>query len=178
MKKAFKIGGLVIGLLLLLVLGGGLLLKPEYRVERSLLIKAPAERVYAELDSAAGWQRWGVWYRRDPQMQQTASGPARGVGARWDWISGSEGNGSITLTAAEPARRVAYSFQMEGFAASSGELRLEGEGDGTRVIWLMQGSMGGNPVARWMALFLDRMVGPDFEAGLRNLQQLTEAKAS
>jgi uncharacterized protein YndB with AHSA1/START domain len=178
MKKALKIGGLVIGLLLLLVLGGGLLLKPEYRVERSLLVKAPAERIYAELDSAAGWQRWSVWYRRDPALQQTVSGPAQGMGARWAWVSKTEGNGSLTLTAAEPQRRIAYTLQIEDFAPSTGELRLEPEGEGTRVIWLMQGSMGGNPIARWMGLFLDRMVGPDFEAGLANLQQLTEAKAS
>ena len=44
---------------------------------RSVLVKAAPERIYAQIDSAAGWQRWGVWYRRDPQMQQSSSGPAQ-----------------------------------------------------------------------------------------------------
>ena len=38
----------------------------------------------------------------------------------------------------------------------------------------MNGNMGRNPVYRWMALFMDRMVGPDFEAGLANLKALAE----
>jgi hypothetical protein len=35
--------------------------------------------------------------------------------------------------------------------------------------------MGGNPVNRWFGLFMDRLVGPDFEAGLGNLKRVAEA---
>lgn len=174
MKTLLKVIGPVVSLLVLIVVGGGMLLKSGYRVERNLLIQAPADRVYAHLDSAAGWQRWGVWYRRDPQMQQSASGPAQGAGAAWQWTSQSQGNGSIRLTAAEAPRRIAYTLQMEDFAPSTGELRLESEGAGTRVIWVMQGDMGNNPIGRWMGLFMDKLVGPDFDAGLDNLKQLSE----
>lgn len=178
MKKMLKIGGLVLGLLALIVLGGGLLLKSAYRVERSVLVKAAPERIYAQIDSAAGWQRWGVWYRRDPQMQQSSSGPAQGAGASWTWTSKSQGNGSLRLTAAEAPHRVAYELRIEDFAPSTGELRLEPEGDSTRVIWLMQGDMGANPIGRWAGLFMDRLVGPDFDAGLANLKQLSEQEKS
>lgn len=175
MKFALKLLGIALAGLIALLLVGGWLLKPGYRVERSQLVNAPAERIYAHLDSSAGWQRWGVWYRRDPQMAVTARGAAAGAGAGWDWTSVSQGKGSMTLTAAESGRRVAYELRIDDFKPSSGELRLEPEAQGTRVIWLMQGDMGGNPIHRWFGLFMDRLVGPDFEAGLGNLKQLAEA---
>ena len=43
-----------------------------------------------------------------------------------------------------------------------------------RVVWLMNGDMGSNPLLRWMTLFVDGMVGKDFEAGLANLKALAE----
>lgn len=174
MKKAVKFSMGLVALLLALVLVGGWLLKPTYRVERSLVIKAPAAAIYAHLDSPEGWKRWGAWYRRDPAMQISASGEPQGQGALWSWASASQGNGSMQLTAAEAGQRIAYELRIEDFAPSSGELRLEPEGAGTRVIWLMQGDVGGNPINRWFALFMDRLVGPDFDEGLANLKQLAE----
>jgi hypothetical protein len=34
--------------------------------------------------------------------------------------------------------------------------------------------MGGNPVNRYFGVMMDRLVGPDFEAGLANLKALAE----
>ena len=45
---------------------------------------------------------------------------------------------------------------------------------GTQVTWTMNGDMGANPLYRWMGLFMDKMVGPDFDAGLANLKALAE----
>ena len=57
---------------------------------------------------------------------------------------------------------------------SSGQLRLETAGAGTRVTWTNEGDMGANPVNRYFGLFMDRLVGPDFEGGLKNLKVLVE----
>lgn len=169
-----KLLGALLALVVATVVIGGWLLKPTYRVERSLVIQAPTERIYTHLDSSQGWSRWGVWYRRDAHMQVKATGAAQGVGAAWSWTSASQGDGRMQVTAAEPGRRVAYELQMSGFRPSTGELRLETEGASTRVIWLMQGDMGGNPINRWFGLFMDRLVGPDFDEGLANLKHLAE----
>ncbi|MBN8504988.1 MAG: SRPBCC family protein [Burkholderiales bacterium] len=174
MKRALKITAALAVLLVAVVLVGGLLLKPSYRVERSLLIQAPADRVYAHLDSSAGWQRWGVWYRRDPDMRVQNSGSAQGLGASWQWSSASQGNGRMRITAADAGRLVGYELAIDDFPPSQGELRLEAEGQGTRVIWLMQGETGASPIGRWFGLFMDQLVGPDFEGGLANLKQLAE----
>ncbi|MBH9551254.1 SRPBCC family protein [Inhella gelatinilytica] len=155
------------------VLGGALMLSPDYAVSRSVVIQAPAGAIYQHLDSSPGWARWGVWYRNDPQMKVTNSGPAKGAGAAWSWLSASQGNGKMKLTAVEPERKVAYELQIESFAPSAGALTLEPAEGGTRVTWSMEGRMD-NLISRWLAFFMDRMVGPDFEAGLANLKQLSE----
>ena len=81
----------------------------------------------------------------------------------------------MSFTAVEAPSRVAYELSFPEFdSTSSGDLRFEPSAGGTRVTWTMKGDMGGNPVMHWFALFMDRMVGPDFEAGLTNLKAEAE----
>ena len=57
---------------------------------------------------------------------------------------------------------------------STGALTLSPQGDATRVSWTNEGNMDNNPMMRWFAPFMDRMMGPDFEGGLANLKALAE----
>ncbi len=164
----------VLGLVALLFLGG-LLLSSDFHVSRSVVVQAPADKVYGLVADPRQWKAWSVWNQRDPAMQITYSGPSMGAGAAWAWHSNSEGDGKMTFTAAEPGQRVAYDLYFPDFGTTSaGELAFAPEGSGTRVTWVMNGNMGNNPFFRWMSLFADRMVGPDFDAGLQNLKALAE----
>ncbi|MCP5271344.1 MAG: SRPBCC family protein [Burkholderiaceae bacterium] len=174
-----KILKFLLGLVVLLaaaVFGGALLIDPAYEVSRSVQVQAAPEKIYPLVDSSAGWSRWGVWYQRDPQMKVTETGAARGAGAAWSWTSESQGNGAMTLTAAEPPQRVAYELRIDGFAPSQGDLTLVPDGAATRVTWRMHGTMD-NLLGRWFGLFMERLVGPDFDAGLANLKALAEQPA-
>lgn len=168
----------ILGALLLIVVllvGIGALLSPKFTVSRSIDIAAPADKVYALVASPRQWTRWSVWNRRDPAMHIDYSGPDSGVGATWAWKSASQGEGRMSFTAAEPGRRVAYDLYFPDFGTTStGDLSFVAQGAGTRVTWVMQGDMGRNPLYRWMALASDGMIGPDFEAGLKNLKDLAE----
>ncbi len=164
-----------VAVLALVLVGVALLLPPQVTVERQVLVQAPPEKVYPLVAAPRAWKDWSVWNRRDPQMQVRYSGPEAGQGAAWAWTSASEGNGEMRFTAAEAPRRVAYELRFEDWdSVSAGELRLAPEGGGTRVAWTMTANLGRNPVMRWMGLAMDRMVGPDFEAGLANLKALAE----
>ena len=57
---------------------------------------------------------------------------------------------------------------------NTAEFTMLPQGDGTHVIWLMQGPAP--LMSRVMQVFinLDRMIGRDFEAGLVNLKSLAE----
>jgi uncharacterized protein YndB with AHSA1/START domain len=175
MLKLLKWTAIVLVGLVALLFVGGSFLSPEFRAVRSTLVNAPPDKVYALLADPREWKRWTVWNQRDPAMAITYSGPASGAGAGWAWQSKTEGDGKMTFTAAEPGKRLAYELFFPDFGTTStGALELAPQGSGTQVTWSMNGNMGSNPLFRWMALFGDRMVGPDFEAGLANLKALAE----
>ena len=174
MKIVKWVLGSLVALVLVLALGG-MLLSPKFSVSRSVTVNATPERVYALVADPRHWKEWSVWNRRDPAMAITYSGPPSGSGAGWAWRNKSEGDGRMTFTTAEPGRRLGYQLFFPDFGTTStGELRLEPVGAGTRVSWVMNGDMGSNVMLRWMTLFADRMVGQDFDGGLANLKELAE----
>lgn len=166
-----------IGALVLLVVAAGFLLPSAFSVQRSVEINATPKKVYDLVVEPKRWKDWSVWTRRDPDMRIIYSGPPFGMGAKWAWVSKSEGTGSMEFTRVEPDRSVEYLLVFPDFnMKSTGALRLEPNGNATRVTWSSTGDVGGNPLKHYLAIMMDRMVGPDFEAGLANLKALAESK--
>jgi uncharacterized protein YndB with AHSA1/START domain len=166
--------GLVV-LLALVAIGVGFALPSAYKVERSLVIDAPPERIYPLVASPRRWPQWSIWTRRDPAMAIEYFGPESGQGAGWRWNSKTEGRGEMTLVAADPAHGLHYTLYFPDFdSTSTGEMRFEPSGAGTRVTWTNAGDVGHNPFKHYLAATMDRLVGPDFDAGLHNLKALAE----
>jgi len=168
------VGGLV--LLAVLVVVAGFFVPSTYRVERSLVIAAPAARLYPLVATPRRWVEWSMWNRRDPAMALSFSGPESGAGASWSWVSRTEGRGRMTFVTADPDKGLAYELYFPDYdSTSTGQIRFEPQpGGGTRVTWTNAGSVGRNPLMHYMALAMDRMVGPDFAAGLANLKAIAE----
>ncbi len=176
MKLLLKIIGGLAALLIVLVLAA-FFFPREYRIERTITINAKADTVFALCGDLRRWKDWGSWQERDPGMKITNSETTTGVGAWSAWISKSEGNGKMTITAFEPLKRVVYKLEFPDMGMGSiGSMTLEPAGSGVKVIWVDAGELGMNPVHRWFGLFLDKIIGPDFERGLANLKRLAEAK--
>jgi len=174
MKLLLKLlGGLAVLVLVLVLVA--FLLPRHYRVERATVIRAPIAKVYPQLADLRAWRNWGVWFERDPGMKVSYSDAVATVGAWSAWESPKEGNGKATLTAVAPDRLV-YRLEFPDFGMKSeGTFVLEPQGDAAvRVVWSDAGDLGLNPMSRWMGLFFDGMLGPDFEAGLAKLRRVTE----
>jgi uncharacterized protein YndB with AHSA1/START domain len=177
MRWLFRIAG-GLALVAILVAVAGFFVPSTYRVERSLVIAAPAQRLYPLVATPRRWPEWSMWNRRDPAMAMTFFGPESGAGAGWSWVSRTEGAGRMTFLTADPTRGFTYELYFPDFdSTSTGDIRFEPEGAGTRVTWTNVGSVGRNPLMHYMALAMDRMVGPDFEAGLANLKAIAERPA-
>ena len=160
-----------VGLVLAL---GGLLLPATTHVERSVVIDRSPEQVFATLNSFERFSAWSPWAEYDPQARYTFEGPASGVGARMRWSGNrSVGSGSQEITTSEPHRRVVVALDFDGSQAQAAYL-LEPEGDGTRLTWAFDTEHGMNPFKRWLGLLFDRMIGADYEKGLRKLKSLLE----
>jgi uncharacterized protein YndB with AHSA1/START domain len=140
-----------------------------------VVIKAKPEAVFALVGDLRRWKEWGAWQERDPGMKSTYSEKAVGVGAWSAWESKTEGNGKMTVTAYAPLQRIVYKLEFPDMGTSSeGSVTLlPGEG-GVKVVWLDTGDLGMNPLFRWFGLFIDGIIGPDFEKGLANLKLLAE----
>jgi uncharacterized protein involved in exopolysaccharide biosynthesis len=56
--------------------------KPDtFRIERTITINAPAEKIYGLIDDLHNWPKWAPQNREDPLMQRSFSGASAGVGA-------------------------------------------------------------------------------------------------
>ena len=173
MKILLKILGSLAVLILLLVVVA-FFLPRQYRVERSVVINAKPEAVLARVADLRDWKNWGAWQERDPQMILAYSAQVTGVGAWSSWESKQEGNGRMTITAQTPAK-VLYLLEFPDMGLkSNGSMEVRAEASGTHLVWADTGDLGMNPLNRWFGLFLDRMIGPDFERGLANLKKLAE----
>ena len=162
--------------LLVLIVAVGFVLPSKYHVERSLEIKAPAEKVFGLVNDPKQWATWSVWNKRDPAMKVVYSGEPAGAGAMWKWESKTEGVGEMEFTRSEPPKLLGYRLYFPEFGTvATGTFTLVPAGEGTRITWTNDGDMGGNPLKHYLALFMDGMIGPDFEAGLWGLKARAEA---
>lgn len=152
--------------------------KPKtFRIERSIIIDSPPDRVFALIDNLGNWPRWAPQDREDPSMKRTYSGPANGKGAVSNWTgSGSSGRGGMLITESAPPRKVCVQVDwVKPFVARNvNEFVLEGTGTSTKVTWTMHGP--NLYLMRIMGVFvnMDRMMGKHFERGLDNLKTLAE----
>ncbi len=173
MKILLKIlGGLAVLVLLLVLVAFAL--PRHYQIERSLVVNAKPEAVLAQMADLRSWKNWGAWQERDPGMKLSYSEKSTGIGAWSAWESKSEGNGKMTITEQTPGK-VTYLLEFPDMGMqSNGSIELRTQVGGIQVVWVDAGDLGMSPLNRWFGLFLDKMIGPDFERGLANLKQLVE----
>lgn len=163
----------LIGLLLLFALT-----RPDsFSVERRITMKAPPDKVFALVNDFHHWTAWSPWEKLDPGMTRTHSGAANGVGAVYAWKGNDDvGAGRMEITAAQPPGQVDIKLDFLRPFESSNTTRftLKPVADGTEFVWTMQGPMP--YISKLMGIFvsMDKMIGPDFEAGLKNLKAVAE----
>src|SRR5450432_2656873 len=78
----------------------------RFRAERSIVIKAPAEKVFPDIVDLRQWKSWGIWFQRDPGMVVTYSDPPTGVGSWSNWVSKQEGSGKMTIKTIDPNKGI------------------------------------------------------------------------
>tara|TARA_Y100001937_G_scaffold36860_1_gene52674 strand:- start:57 stop:602 length:546 start_codon:yes stop_codon:yes gene_type:complete len=166
---------MVVGVVIVLFVATSFFIPKDYSVERTINIDAQPSEIYPYVVDLKEWKKWGVWFKRDPDMKLDYSGPDRAIGMRSEWFSETEGNGEMEITQLEHNRRVMYRLYFPDFdMGSSGVVEIEPTENGSLVTWRDEGSVDNNPINKYFALMMDSMIGPDFEMGLENLKILAE----
>lgn len=167
------VGG-ILGLIILLA-GIGFFLPSSYKVERSIVIKAPIDTVFAMVHDMEYWEQWSPWLRNDPNLTVHFSEKTTGVGAWQHWTSPEIGNGMLRYVEVEEPRLIRYVLEIyELDSDTEGSFIFEEVEDGIKLTWVDRGSMGDNPLQRYMGLIAESMMGKDFEDGLMRIKQACE----
>jgi len=180
MRKVILI---VLGLVVVLVVGFviAVAMQPsDYRIERSIKIKAPPEVVFAQVNDFHNWEAWSPWAKLDPKSKTTFKGAEAGKDAHFAWSGNDEvGQGEMLITESVPNEKILIKLDfkkpMESTCAT--EFKFKEEGDQTKVTWTMSGHNDFVGRAFCMFMDMDQMVGKDFEKGLASIKAVAEAEA-
>ena len=170
-KLLIALAVLVVG-----IFAAALLKSPDFRVERSLVIAAPAEKLFPYFDNHKKFNEWNPWSKMDPEAKNTYSGPESGVGAVASWDGKMVGKGSATITESKPNERIIERMDwlepMQGVSTVEFTFKPESEGK-TKVTWAMYGTNQGL-LSKVMSLVFncESMCGPEFEKGLADVAKL------
>jgi len=147
-----------------------------FSLSRSTSIAATPERLYPLIADMKAFNGWNPWLRKDPTSRLTYEGPPSGVGSAYAWESAQLGAGRMEVTELTPNSRMAakLEFLKPMVAHNRVEFTLQPQGAATNVTWTMSGPMPYLSKLICVFVSMDRMVGPDFEAGLANLKAQAE----
>lgn len=147
-----------------------------FRIERSVHIAAPPERIEPLISDLRRFNTWNP-FAKDKPLTLSYFGPERGAGAAYDFAGPrAAGRGSLTVLDAAPDKvRMRLTMTAPLRCENTIEFLLVPGVQGTGVTWAM---VGRSPfIAKLMGLLFDpdRMCGRELENGLAALRELAEA---
>jgi uncharacterized protein YndB with AHSA1/START domain len=150
----------------------------DFRVTRSATIGASPEVVFEHVNDLEKWQGWSPWAKLDPQAKATYGEKVAGKDASFTWSGNAEvGEGTMTIIESRPGEFVQYrlDFRKPFVGTSTAEFTLKPEGEKTNVTWAMYGQNDFMGKAMNLLMDCDKMVGGQFEEGLKNLNEVAQA---
>ncbi|HLU70155.1 MAG TPA: SRPBCC family protein [Fibrobacteria bacterium] len=147
----------------------------DFKIERSEVVAAAPEIAHSQVNDFTKWQDWSPWAKMDPDAKVTISEDPVGEGATYAWEGGKTGAGVMLITESTPERIDLDLDFIKPFKAENKVvftfLPIHG---GTQVTWTMTGE--NSFIGKAMCLFMDmdKMVGGDFEKGLKDIKRQSE----
>ena len=139
------------------------------------VVKAPPDEVFAYMSDATRWPEWHTDFRHVERVSGSADG---GVGTVYRYSSKVGGltiAGTITVTAFEPGRRVAWDGDWAAGLKPHGEYRVDPAPDGT--LWTAHLTPEPRGAMRLMRPIVERQIRRFNEEALRNLRSRLEPRA-
>ncbi len=171
----------IIAILLALLIAGFLILasmRPNtFRVQRSIDINAPPEKIYPLINDYKHWASWSPYEKMDSAMKRTFSGAPSGKGAVYEWNGNKNiGRGRMEIIDATPPSKIGIKLDFfSPFEAHNiAEFTMQPKGDVTNVTWAMHGPVPFMAKIMHMIFSMDRMVGGQFAEGLANMKAVAE----
>lgn len=163
-------GGILAGFLILIAF-----LPAEFQLQRTIRIQQPIDVVFQELNSFQNRKKWDPWIRQEPKAITEVSGPVRGVGAIWKWKGQRIGSGTLKIIKTKENQRIFSTIEYGPPQDSKADIswQLQTKQEATEVTWTISIPLA-YPFQRIFGLFLEEIVGPQYEKGLKNLKEYLE----
>lgn len=171
-----KIGLLVVFLLAAILIFAAF--KPgDFRIQRTVTIQAPPEKIFPLINDFHNWPSWSPFEKLDPNMKRTLSGTPSGQGTVYEWDGNNQaGKGRMEIMQSVPSSKVAIKLDfmkpMEGHDIA--EFTLQPKGNSTDVTWGLSGPLTYPGKVMTVFVSMDKMIGKDFETGLANMKMVAE----
>lgn len=177
MKRFFKIVGIVILSLIVLVLIAGLIAPKKYHIEREITINAPREKVWQHVSSLAECHKWNPWSEEDPNIKVNFEGQQGTVGSAYSWESDKVGVGKQTLTRLDQPSRVESQIHfIKPFDGNADIfINLQEAGGGTKVTWGFDTKYAYPMNVMLLIMPMDKMMSESYDKGLNNLKRISES---
>ena len=153
----------------------------KFQVEKKLMIEAPQEVIFNEVNDFTTWKNWEPWSQEADDMIIEYGKKTSGEGASYSWQSEEMGKGEMITKKANPHTSLNQEITfITPFGESSSEVywEFEQQGDSTLVTWGMIGEQSFMEKAAFVFQdqSLSEMMQPMFTKGLNNLQEEISVK--
>ncbi len=170
---------ILLGLLVLVL--GIILITPAFLPEdvnmsRFTTIDAPAPVVFGLVNELTMWEKWSPWSENDPNMEITYTETTSGEGSSYSWKSEVNDVGTMTITDIKEFEEISTDVQFGEQGGGDAKFTFVEEDGKTTVTWSFHTDVNEPPyIGRLFGLFLEPMLGPQYERGLERLKELAES---
>lgn len=168
--KVLKILGLIVFGLVAIFLIIAAFLPSEYSISRETTVNVSADSVYNHILVYKDRDKWDPWLAMDPGATVNISDK------EYSWKGELIGEGKINVVKSEPNKSIHAKLEFIAPNQMKSDVHWEFESidsSTTKLTWIFKGELG-YPAERYFGLFLEDMMGPQFETGLNNLKTLIE----
>ncbi|HRX92561.1 MAG TPA: SRPBCC family protein [Chitinophagaceae bacterium] len=160
---------------ILIVAGMTFFLPVNQKIQRTVIINAPANIIFDELKKLENFNHYSVWGQQDSSVTYSIQGTDGTVGASTSWKGDPSvsGEGSISITELIPGRKIGHSIKFisprKGNATSVFNLNSKEE-KVTEVEWLITISTPRPKNIFNLFFSFDKQLGGDVETGLNTMK--------
>ncbi len=173
--KALKIIGITLLSLIALLLVISLFLPSQIHVERSIVVNAPIENAFEQVNVIKNWEKWSPWIKMDPTTKLDYFGPASGTGAGYKWASSKTGTGTLTFSDVKPNETIKTDLDFGGHGKATAGHNFEPAEGGVKISWYLDTDKSGNPISKYMNVMMKGMLEKQFDQGLADIKRLAES---
>ncbi|SHL63100.1 Polyketide cyclase / dehydrase and lipid transport [Chitinophaga jiangningensis] len=172
-----KLGIISIIVFSTLIFLGSLLLPTTAVVERTGVIQAPIDSVYAHIGDLKAWEDWNPWFKPDTSATIQFSEQTSGTGAWYTW-TGTRSSGKVTVLDSDTKKGIHYSMDVKNMKPVDAGIELKPTADGkaTAIFWHMQTKLGMLPWWKLRGFMADKIFGPAMDKGLTTLSEICEGR--